>query len=213
MINVEEAAKIHPRWDVCWSDSKEFCDDCRVSFGELCIFSVLRSLACDQDPTLIFQKKIVTFAWDSVNGCFQPGTSGQIVNFSSHHPYLTLTTKISFPPPMRALSGIGALGEQLSIWIDHHLQPLVSNIPGYICDIKHLVSIMDGYPWSENLSWLSCNVVSIYPSLQQDTAIVILTKFLEKHSHYTPETKEFLVRATDFLLYHNYFYFDGNFLF
>lgn len=61
-----------------------------------------------------------------------------------------------FPPPMRPIvSVMGALGELLGTWIDHHLQPLESGIPGYLRDTKHLVATLDGYPWSSNCSWWS----------------------------------------------------------
>lgn len=109
------------------------------------------------------------------------------------------------------VSGIGALGELFGVSIDHHLQRLVSAIPGYLRDTKHLVSTLDGFPWLTNLSWLSCDVVSLYPSIPQDIAVVMLSTFLGKYGNYAPETNNFLVRATDFLLHHNYFYFDGDF--
>lgn len=110
-----------------------------------------------------------------------------------------------FPPPLRPIvSGVGSMGEFLGIWIDKHLQPLVSGLPGFIRDTKHLVSIMDHHPWPQNTHWLTCDVSSLYPSIRHDKALVFLSDFLMRFSNYSPQVKTFLVMATNFLLRHNY---------
>lgn len=78
-------------------------------------------------------------------------------------------------------------------------------------DTKHLVSILDGHPWSNDWMWLSCDVVALYPSIPQNEAINMLSMFLDKYANYTLETKQFLVSAVKFLLKHNFFSFDGDF--
>lgn len=112
------------------------------------------------------------------------------------------------------VSGIGALGEQLGIRIDHHLQPLVFDIPGYLqdADTKHLVSVLDHHPGCWNLvgcraKWL----VFIHPYHK-------ILRWLFYANSWTNiatirQKQEFLVRATDFLLYHNYLCFNGEFFF
>lgn len=166
------------------------------------------------DPTRIFQIKLKSLLDNAVaQGIFK-----QSFRLFVLHPVTPILHSLPkyhknlFPPPMRPIvSGIGTMGEFLGIWIDHHLQPLVSDIPGYLRDTKHLVSILDGHPWSNDWMWLSCDVVALYPSIPQNEAINMLSMFLDKYANYTLETKQFLVSAVEFLLKHNFFSFDGDF--
>lgn len=63
------------------------------------------------------------------------------------------------------MAGIGSLGERLGAWLDHLLQPLVINLPGFLRDSKQVVLEVEGMPWGENMSWLTCDVTALYPSL------------------------------------------------
>lgn len=103
------------------------------------------------------------------------------------------------------MAGIESLGELLGIWVDH--QPLISLLPGYTRDNSHLVTIMDGYEWPNGISWISCDVTSLYPSIPHDKAIHILGTFLVKHSNYPPQVKEFIRTLTDFVII--FLNFDG----
>lgn len=84
-----------------------------------------------RDPTSIFQEKFQLLLKDAVSeGVFDQNLAEKLLV-----PCPTVPTLHSLPKyhKMRPIvSGIGALGELFGVSIDHHLQPLVSAIPGYL---------------------------------------------------------------------------------
>ncbi|CAJ0956543.1 unnamed protein product [Ranitomeya imitator] len=114
-----------------------------------------------------------------------------------------------FPPPFRAIiSGIGSLSENLGEWVDHFLQPLVINLPGYIKDTKAVIAALDGFLWSSHYTWVTCDVVGLYPSIPHNIILTSLSYFLNKYSTYKQEIQSFIIDSVSFLLTHNYFSFD-----
>lgn len=127
------------------------------------------------------------------------------------HSFPTLHKGI-FPHPLRLIvAGIGSMGEPLGAWLDSFLQPLSSLSPAHIKDTKHLVTMLDGQGWKKSLSWLSCDVTALYPSIPHDRALQILSMFLCRYSPYSIQLKEFLQMVTEFLLKHNFFMFDDEY--
>lgn len=61
---------------------------------------------------------------------------------------------------MRSIvAGIGSIGEKLSIWIDHVLQPLVFKLPVFLQDTKDVVRMTENAEWTSQCGGLSCDVV------------------------------------------------------
>lgn len=111
-----------------------------------------------------------------------------------------------------------SLGERLGQWIDIFLQPLVQSLPGFLKDtgdtiakIQDITSKIQDITWSANFSWLSCDVVALYPSIPHDQALMVLHSHLVRFSAFSTELIDFIVLAVEFLLHHNYFMFDGQF--
>ncbi|XP_056390398.1 uncharacterized protein LOC130284250 [Hyla sarda] len=117
-----------------------------------------------------------------------------------------------FPPPLRPIvAGIGSLVERLGEWVDHHLQPLTTITPTFLQDTKHTINILSKIKWESSYSWVTCDVIGLYPSIPRDKGLEALSIHLDRFSNYSPGLKEFLVIATDFLLQHNFFMFDNEF--
>lgn len=120
--------------------------------------------------------------------------------------------KSIFPPPLRPIvAGIGSMGEKLGSLVDAYLQPLVPISPAYLRDTKHVVTLLDGQPWSDTSYWLSCDVTALYRSIPQDLSIQVLGEYMDMYSSYSQETKEFVLLAVEILLKHNFSLFDGSF--
>lgn len=168
------------------------------------------------DPTVEIQKSLKSLLSEGVNmGVFDQKQSDKLY---VEHPVRPIfhsfpkTHKNIFPPPLRPIvSGIGSIGERLGEWLDLHLQPLVTPIPGYIQDSKHVVMTLDNAPWDATYAWVSCDVIGLYPSIPHEAAIGTLSKFIKNHSRYNEATNQFIISAAAFLLRHNYFSFDGQF--
>lgn len=168
------------------------------------------------DPTKIFQSKMKDLLMYAINtGVFRQNKADKLFVSYPLIPLLHSLPKFHkgvFLPPLRPIiSWVGSVGEFLGIWIGKHLQPLVNALPGFIHDTKSLVATLEGFSWSDNCHWLCCDVVNLYPSIPHKRSLVCLGRFLDTHSNYSPETKEFIILATEFLLRHNYFQFDGSF--
>lgn len=117
-----------------------------------------------------------------------------------------------FPPPLRPIVvGIESLWENLSTWVDHLLQPIVQNLPDFLRDTKHVVTLLDGYHWEEYIAWLTCYVVALYALIPHEMALHKVLERIQKNILYSQEVKEFMIMAIAYLLKHNYFLFDHHF--
>lgn len=103
-----------------------------------------------------------------------------------------------FPPPLIVV-GIESMGENLSAWVNTHLQPLVGITLAHIRDSRHLVSLLDGQPWGVAHHWLSCDGTTLYPLLPHDLRI----HYLSTSSLYSAATREFLLSVTEFFMFNN----------
>lgn len=109
------------------------------------------------------------------------------------------------------MAGIGSMGEEFGKWIDQLLQPLVSSIPVFLKDTGDTISKIHHTPWYTSSSWLTCDVVGLYPSIPHDFAIQYLYQHLTCHSSYSVQLIHFIVLGVEFLLHHNYFFYNGQF--
>lgn len=76
-----------------------------------------------------------------------------------------------FPPPMRPIvAGIVSMGERLGSWVDQLFQPLVFNLQGFLRDTRDTIAKIEGYNWTTESGWLSCDVVGLYSSFPHDLA-------------------------------------------
>ena len=109
------------------------------------------------------------------------------------------------------VAGIGSLNERLGEWVDGRLQPLVSVLPGYLRDTKHLLCKLSGVPWQHGYRWMSYDVCSLYSSIPHDLGLQAVSHFLKESGHYSLVLQEFIVLALKYLLTHKFFMFDGVF--
>lgn len=118
-----------------------------------------------------------------------------------------------FSPPLRPIvAGIGSLGEKFGSWLDHLLQPLVVNIPGYLWDTKQLIQDFEGGPWNHNMMWLTCDVTALYPSLSHDLSLKVWYTFLRKYSCYADLLINYMLVVLEFLLHSTFFCLTDNFI-
>lgn len=116
------------------------------------------------------------------------------------------------PPPLRPIvSGIGSLTERLGEWLDAILQPLVRRTPGFIKDTGDVLRNFYCKKWHSKYTWLTADVVALYPSIPHAVALVALEFHLHKYSPYSMNFIEYVLEVTQYLLTHNYFLFDDTF--
>lgn len=104
--------------------------------------------------------------------------------------------------------GIGSLNERLGERVDGQLQPVVKGLPSFLRDTNNLLAIMDKFEWCDDFAWLTCDVSSLYSSIPHDLAHEAISYSLVRYTELSPDLREFILEALDYLLTHNYFTFD-----
>ncbi|XP_075428447.1 uncharacterized protein LOC142466834 isoform X1 [Ascaphus truei] len=115
------------------------------------------------------------------------------------------------PPGRPIISAIGSLGEHLSQYIDHFLQPLVLALPSHIIDTKHVLALLAPIIWHPNYTWVTLDVASLYNIIQHEHGLTATEFFLHTHSTLSPAHIAFILDSIRFALTHNYFSFDQQF--
>lgn len=121
--------------------------------------------------------------------------------------------KGTFPPPLRPIvAGIGSAVENTCIWLDSLLQPLVQRVPGYRRDCKELLKAFDNMQWDDRYRWVTGDVTALYTCIPHNKAWIALSFHLRKYSNYSCELREFILMVTTFLLSHNSFTYNGDYV-
>lgn len=77
-----------------------------------------------------------------------------------HHLPKTHKADVSLQDRLIVVS-ICSLGEPCGDLMDTLLQPLVNRIPSHLRDTEHSIQVFEGFPWSENKKWLTCDARSL----------------------------------------------------
>lgn len=82
---------------------------------------------------------------------------------------------------------IGSMGERMGQWIDTLLQPLVQSLPRFLKDTGDTIAKIQDLTWSSHFSWLTCDMVGLYPSIPHNQALMFLRPHLARFSLYSME--------------------------
>ncbi|XP_078506952.1 uncharacterized protein LOC144767356 [Lissotriton helveticus] len=128
------------------------------------------------------------------------------------YPWLYTLPKIHkpalFPPGRPIVSGIGGPTERLSQYVDKFLNPMVKNMPSYIQDSKHILSILADIAWQPGLIMATLDVVSLYTSIEPDLGLAAVTRALNTRPITLLEHTKMLVTMMDIILNQNFIVFD-----
>lgn len=106
------------------------------------------------------------------------------------------------------VAGNRSLLERLGEWVDRFLQPLVVRLPGFIKDTGYLLAHMQEMFWSTECIWITIDVRSLNFCIPHSLALLAIKHHLSCYSGYSPNVREFICRAVEILLTHNFFMFD-----
>lgn len=98
------------------------------------------------------------------------------------------------------VAGIGSLNERLGEWVDRQLQPLVTALPVFLRDTKQLLLKLDGFAWEKNYRWVSCDVSSLYFSIQHHLGLQAVSHFLRESGSFSLILQEFIISSLEYLL-------------
>ena len=115
------------------------------------------------------------------------------------------------PPAWPIISGNGSITENLSKYVNHHIQNFVNKIPSYLQDTPDFLRTLENEneigPPLENEILVTIDVTSLYTNISPDEGIEEVKKFLLDRKDTSVPT-EFLVRMLEQVLKLNIFEFD-----
>lgn len=114
------------------------------------------------------------------------------------------------PPGRPILNGIDSVSAHLGQYIDYFLKPLVSTTTAFLKDTKHIIQIVEKIPCKDNSLLVTADVSSLYTIIGHSDTISSVQWALDK-SDLPSHLKDFLLKALEFCLARNYFWYGGKF--
>ena len=119
--------------------------------------------------------------------------------------------RLNSVPGRPVISNRGFFTENISAFLDHHLEPLAKKVRSYIKDTNHfLKKIMDLDGLPEDAILCTVDVVGLYPSIPHEEGLEALQEALEHRENNTIST-DTLLELARFVLKNDCFNFNGNF--
>ena len=170
-----------------------------------------------EDQTLIFKKELDKLLSDQFKNASLPPDlrkSDLITRFPTEGRFYTLPKihKQERPPPGRPIvSASGTITEAASAFADHHLKPLVPQLPSFIQDTTHFLQKLEVIKKSTlppGTLLITLDVSSLYTNIPHEEGLRASEHFLNKRKNTTIPT-DFLIKLMEFVLTHNNFEFNG----
>ena len=119
--------------------------------------------------------------------------------------------RLNSVPGRPVISNCGFYTENISQFLDHHLQPLAKSVRSYIKDTNHFlqkIANLDELP--ENAILCTVDVVGLYLSIPHDEGLEALRVALNGREDQSVSTSS-LVELADLVLKNNFFEFNGSY--
>ena len=106
-------------------------------------------------------------------------------------PKLYISSKIHKPNNLGkpVINSIECHTSEISRFVDHHLQPVVKQIPPYIKDTNHFINKVNNFSVPVNSILVTVDVRSIYASIPNNEGIAATKKRYDRYIHKTISTK------------------------
>ena len=106
-------------------------------------------------------------------------------------PKFYISPKIHKPnnPGRPVINSIECHTSEISRFVDHHLQPVVKQIPSYIKDTNHFINKVNNFSVPVNSILVTMDVRSLYTSIPNNEGIAATKKKFDSYIHKTIPTK------------------------
>ena len=127
-------------------------------------------------------------------------------------PKFYISPKIHTPnnPRRLVINSIECHTSEISRFVDHHLQPVVKQIPSYMKDRNHFISKVNNFSVPANSILVTMDVRSLYTSIPSNEDIAATKKRYDSYIHKTLPTKIITTFLAIILILNN-FVFDLKF--
>ena len=86
------------------------------------------------------------------------------------------------PPSIRpVVSGCSGPTEKISAFLDHHLKPLIPQLPSYTRDSGHIVSILETTSFPKDCILVAIDVSNLYLNIQDDEGTAVCLDALQDY--------------------------------
>lgn len=165
-----------------------------------------------EDPTNIIAAEITDLINEmAARGTFDTTTKEFLLPQNPRTSRFYLLPKIHKQnnPGRPIISSCGAPTEHISMFVDHHLRPLVEQLPSYLKDTNHFLSKLRELPSLPPGSLLATlDVKSLYTNIPHTDGLEASRKALDTRSQLLPSTED-LVNLASQILTNNAFTFAG----
>ena len=114
-------------------------------------------------------------------------------------------------PGRPVISNSGFFTENISAFVDHHLQPLAKQVKSFIKDTNDFLCKLQGIKnLPDNAILCTADVVGLYPNIPHDEGLAAVHKALERREDKSISS-DTLLELTELVLKNNIFEHDGRF--
>ncbi|XP_073521541.1 uncharacterized protein [Phyllobates terribilis] len=165
----------------------------------------------DSIPLLTFQRELINLLDDGVESFAIPVKMKEaLLPEFPVIPTFYLLPKVHkdplCPPGRPIVSGMGGLCEPICQFVDFFLKQCVETIPSYVKDTTDVLRKLDGITLEADMWFVTCDVESLYTSIQHSDGITAARFFLEM-TNSEPVLIDFILELLEFILTHNFFVF------
>lgn len=98
------------------------------------------------------------------------------------------------------MNGIDSVLARLREYLDHFLQPLVSQTRGFLKDTQAILHILQNVEVSEDLYIFTLDVISLYTNIPQQKGLEAVKWAFQSYNSVEEEQVEFILSCTEFAL-------------
>ncbi|CAJ0959157.1 unnamed protein product [Ranitomeya imitator] len=109
------------------------------------------------------------------------------------------------------VSGIDALSQNSSIYLDRLLRPFVTALPSYIRDTSDLLTKLEGVVVESDTIIAPIDVEALYSSIRHKDGLGAIGHYISSRGVECGRHNIFLLELLDFVLQRNYFLFGGKY--
>ncbi|CAJ0936833.1 unnamed protein product [Ranitomeya imitator] len=109
------------------------------------------------------------------------------------------------------VSGVDALSQNSSIYLDRLLRPFVTALPSYIRDTSDLLTKLEGVMVEPDTIIASIDVEALYSSIRHKDGLGAIEHYISSRGVHCGRHNTFLLELLGFVLQRNYFLFGGKY--
>ena len=118
---------------------------------------------------------------------------------------------VSPPPGGPNVAAINSVTSHISKILDYHIKPMVENLPSYVKDTSHMISLIGLGMIPQGTLLATFDVESLYTNIPHTGGLEAMQHFLQQRDSTLAPFIDCILQLTELVLAHNYFVFESDF--